>query len=119
MSGQFRADRRTFRTSEAIAANLRVKVGSDGRIAKAGANENDIGVTVREAFAANEEVAVDLCSLQGTATFVSSTTIEAGNAIYGAAAGEIGTSSSTTKPIGIALTSGGDGDLIEVVRRQI
>lgn len=119
MSGQFRADRRTFRTSEAIAANLRVRVGADGRIAKAGANENDIGVTAREAFAANEEVAVDLCSLEGTATFVSSTTITAGNAVYGAAAGEIGTSASSTRPIGIALTSGGDGDLIEVVRRQL
>jgi len=119
MSGKFRAPSRTFRTSEAIAANLRVKVGSDGRIAKAGANEFDVGTTEREAFAANEEVAVNLCTLQGTETYVSSTTIEAGNAVYGAAAGEIGTSSSNTKPIGIALTSGGDGDLIEVVRRQI
>lgn len=119
MSGQFRADRRTFRTSEAIAANLRVKVGTDGRIAKAGANENDIGVTAREAFAANEEVAVDLCSLEGTALIVSSTNIVAGNAVYGAAGGEIGTSASSTKPVGIALTSGGDGDLIEVVRRQL
>jgi len=119
MAGQFRAPRRTFRTSEAIAANLRVKVGTDGRIAKAGANEFDIGVAAREAFAADEEIAVDLCTLEGTALYVASTNIVPGNPVYGAADGEIGTSASSTKPIGIALTAGGDGELIEVLRRQL
>ena len=119
MSGQFRAPRRTFRTSEAIGQYLRVKVGTDGRIAKAGANEDDIGVSAREAFAANEEIAVDLCSLEGTATFIASVDITAGEKVYGAANGQVGISASSTKPVGIALRSASSGAQVEVVRRQI
>lgn len=120
MAGYFRAPSRTFRTTAAIGQHLRVKVGSDGRITAAGANESDIGTTARETFAANEEVAVNLASLEGTDKFVASVEVAIGAKVYGAASGKVGTSATSTQPVGIALSyAAADGDVIEVLRRQI
>lgn len=116
MASQVRAPRRTFRASAAIAQNLRVVVGSDGRIAAAGAADADAGVTARPAFAANDEIAVDLPSLEGTTLMTASGTIAAGAKVYGAAAGKVSSTSTSATPIGVALHAATNGQLVEVLR---
>jgi len=119
MPSQVRAPRRTFRAAAAIAQNLRVKVGSDGRISVADADETEVGTTARPSFAANDEISVDLASLEGTTLFTAAGTIAAGAKVYGADAGKVSTTATSAVPIGIALFGAAANELIEVVRRDL
>lgn len=119
MASYVRAPRRTFRATAAIAQNLRVKVGSDGRISVAAANETEIGTTERPSFAANDEIAVNLATLEGTTLFVAAGTIAAGAKVYGAAAGKVSATATSAVPIGIALFGAAADQQIEVVRRDL
>lgn len=98
--------------------NQRVKVDADGRISVAAGAETDIGTAARAAFAENEDVAVDLASLTGTAQFIADVPISVGDRVYGANGGEVGVTD-TNAPIGIALRSAAAGKRVEVLRRQL
>jgi hypothetical protein len=116
MASQVRAPRRTYRASAAIAQNLRVVVGSDGRISAAGAYDSEVGVTARPAFAANEEIAVDVSSVEGTTLMTASGAITAGAKVYGAAGGKVSVTAGNANPIGIALYAAANNGLVEVQR---
>jgi hypothetical protein len=106
---------RTFTAGAAIAQYLRVKL-SAGVLAVAGADEADIGVMDRPAFAANDSVAVRLPHAPGTVNMVASEAISQYSNVYGAAGGKVADTTST-QFIGVALTAaGGDGSIIEVLR---
>ncbi|MEO1526729.1 MAG: hypothetical protein AAFX06_14940 [Planctomycetota bacterium] len=118
MPGQFRAARRTFKSASAIDQHLRVKVDADGRVSLAGAADPDVGNAARPAYAENEDIGVDLVSLEGTVLCIAAVAITAGDAIYGAANGRVNTTNTGAK-VGIALHNAAVGAQVEVLRRPL
>lgn len=120
MTTFLRAPTKTFESSEAIAKQLRVKLGTDGRVSIAAlGTDQDIGVTNGYAYEAGDDVGVDLASLEGTMRGVAAVAINPGEKIYGDADGKIG-KTNTNVPIGIALSpAGADGDVFEFLRMAI
>lgn len=105
---------RTFQAGAAIAQHLRVKL-SAGKLAVAGAADADgIGTVAKEAFAADEHVAVNLKNAQGTVLMVASGAITAGVEVFAAAGGKI--AAAGTVSVGRALTAAtADNDYVEVL----
>ncbi|MCA9138957.1 MAG: DUF2190 family protein [Planctomycetales bacterium] len=119
MTTQLRAPSQTFEATEVISKNLRVKLNAAGTVSIAVGADSDIGVTNGYAYAAGDDVGVDLASLEGTAIGVAAVAITTGDKIYGADGGKIG-KTNTNAPIGIAMSdAAADGDKVEFVRRQI
>jgi len=117
---QFVTERtKTFTAGAAIGENLRVKISS-GVLAVAGVGASDepveIGTMEAPSFASGDKATVVLRSAQGTVKMVAAAAITAGAAVYGAASGQISSTSSGNQ-IGIALeAAGAANDVIEVQR---
>lgn len=118
MSGYTEAPTRTFKAGVAIGRFLRVKLSSS-KLAIAGigdASTATVGTTEREAFAANDQVAVRLDNAQGTRKCVAAGAIAADAIVYSAANGKVNDVSTGANRVGIALNAAGaDGDIIEVL----
>jgi hypothetical protein len=105
---------RQFTASAALGQHLRVYSTSSGTVALAGAGDFGVGTTENPATAANEPVGVRLNSAQGTRKCVANAAVTAGDPVYCAAAGKVGSSGSVA--YGIALESAtNDNDVIEVL----
>lgn len=114
MSQYVEGPTRTFTAGGALAPFLRVYI-TGGKLAAAGATTVEIGTVEREAYAANDEIAVRLRTAEGTCKMVASGEITSGAAVYAAASGKI--AATGTVFCGNALESAtADGDVIEVLR---
>lgn len=107
---------RTFQVSAAIGQFVRVRLSS-GKLVAADADDNDyIGVTCRETFAADEYVVVRLRNAAGTHTAIANAAIAVGELCVLADDGEVGPASANSAPYAIALAAAtADGDWIEVL----
>lgn len=105
-----------YLTRQATGADIpigrRVRVGSDGLIAAAGAAEGAIGVTI-EAIAANGFGTVKLFNAGGTFTIRASAAITRGAQLFPAAAGSVAGAGTTAIPLVALEAAGAAGDLIE------
>lgn len=107
--------------SAAIAANIRVVLGSNGQVSVADAGDKDLGVTANATFAAGEHVGIDMANKQGTTLHVihsGSDAVAMGDTVYTAADGMVSsvqdvTSGSYEK--GIAVEAGVAGGTIAVM----
>lgn len=108
---------RTFEADEAIPVYSRVKLDADGKVTIAGLADKDIGVAMREAFAAGDEIAVKLRNAQGTLPCLASEAIAVGATVYTEASGKVqDTAQATAFIFGTAVTAAtADGDEIEVL----
>lgn len=108
---------RTFQASAAIDQWILVKLSAAETVAAAGLAEQPIGVTTRETFAANDDVAVALLSGQGTIKCTAANAITVGAVVYGRADGKVDdVSTSSAVQIGVALEAAtASGDIIEVL----
>src|SRR5262245_9869216 len=114
MSQYVETPTKTFFAGAAIGEFLRVHLAA-GKLALSGAADVSIGTMEREAFAADEQVAVRLRSAQGTKKMVASGAIGEGVKVYGAAGGKIGTAAGANLE-GISLEAAtADNDVIEVL----
>lgn len=102
----------------AIAQYARVLLEADGRIVTAGLADVDIGVAMREAFAAGDPVTVRLRNAQGSVPMIASEAIEVGDLVYSETAGKVqDTAQATSFLVGQARTAAGaDGHFLEVIR---
>lgn len=108
-------NQRTFKTTEAIDANLRVTPDANGEIAKSGAGDlNTIGVTAQDAKS-GDVVAVRLRSTSGTCKGVAAGAIAAGARVEGATTGRFQTLAAGAA-VGVALNAAAAaGDVFEFV----
>jgi hypothetical protein len=106
---------KSFIAGAAIARFLRVKLVT-GQLQLAGLVDKELGVLRDAAFAAGDQRAVILRNKQGTIPMVANGAIAAGGAVFTAASGKVGVSTSTGFLIGTALeAAAADGDIIEVL----
>lgn len=107
---------KTLKAGGALAAYRRVKLAADV-LSYAGATEEAVGVTLEEAFAANDEIMVRLNSAQGTVKMTAGAAIVQGADVWGAANGKLAAAAGGgALRIGIAMeAAGADGDIIEVM----
>jgi hypothetical protein len=107
---------KTFVAGAAIGQYLRVTL-STGKLALAGVSDEDLGVTVRASFAANQYQPVRLRTASGTTPYTASKSINQGADVYTAANGKISDSqASGALLVGMALeAASNDGDIIEVL----
>jgi hypothetical protein len=106
---------KTFTADSAVTGKTLVKLSS-GKVAPNTATNSDepIGVALYDADS-GEEVAVDLLGHGKTMEMTAGGSISAGDKVYAAASGKIGTTSSNRR-IGTALqAASGDGSIIEVL----
>lgn len=103
-------------TAVAIAANVRVKLDSNGLISVAGATDAWIGVTI-EAVAVSGYGTVKLRNAPGTLLVTASAAIARGARLYPTAAGKVDDAAGTGNFTGLqAMTAAtADGDVIEAV----
>lgn len=103
----------TFTAGGAISQYLRVKL-STGKLAAAGAEDEDVGTIEEASFADGDIVTVRAWNAEGTRKMVASGSISQFAKVYGAASGKI-SATANGKPIGIAMqAASNDGDWIEV-----
>lgn len=105
---------RSFPAGEALVKNRRVKLNGSGEVvyADAGGSDNHIGFTL-DNYASGDIAAVQLKTPTVLATAATSVTV--GTAVYGAADGKVGTSSSGAV-LGVAVTAAsGDGAIFELM----
>lgn len=109
---------KAFVPGASLAQFTRVKLAA-GVLAAASSTEHELGVLETPTYGSADppSVSVRLRTAAGTQKMITSEAITAGNPVYAAASGKI--AASGTLLIGTALeASGGDGDIIEVLRRQ-
>lgn len=107
---------RTFIASAALAANRRVRLDASGKIAYSAATDTDcIGITRNATFAADEAVAVDLVTAQGTLQVETAGAVLITDTLYAAAAGKVDTSGSVLVGDPCAAASG-SGSIVEFVQ---
>jgi hypothetical protein len=112
MSQYVETPTKTFTAAGALGQHLRVI--TSGALALAGAGDVELGTMEIPCLVAGPAT-VRLRTAQGTQKFVANGAITAGDLVYAAAAGKVG--SSGTVLIGEALeTASGDGAVIEVLR---
>lgn len=112
MSQYVETPTKTFTAAGALGQHLRVI--TSGALALAGAGDIELGTMEIPCLVAGPAT-VRLRTAQGTQKFVANGAITAGDLVYAAAAGKVG--SSGTVLIGEALeTASGDGAVIEVLR---
>lgn len=105
---------RTFQAGAALAPDVRVKLSS-GKLALAGVNDAELGVTADRAYADLDYVAVRLRTSEGTFRAIASAAIAVDGLVYAGASGKVSPTGSLL--IGKALTAASaDGDVIEVLR---
>lgn len=103
-----------FTAGAAIAQFLRVKL-SAGKLAVAGAEDEDIGTIEEASFADGDKVTVRTYNAEGSRKMVASAAITQFAKVYGAAGGKV-SSTANGAPKGIALAAAsGDGSIIEVL----
>lgn len=105
---------KTFTTGAALGIGLRVKLTS-GKLALAGATDQELGTTETISFADGDQQTVRLRSAGGTHIGIAAGVIAQGAEIFAAASGKVDDSGSLA--IGIALSAAAaDGDQIEWLR---
>jgi hypothetical protein len=111
------ANVKSFVADEAIAAHLRVKLDSDGRVTIAGLTDKELGTAVTAAFAAGDSIAVKLRTGAGTHKMIAVEALAVGATVYTEADGKVqDTAQATAFQIGTALEAAtADGDVIEVL----
>lgn len=115
MSQYVETPTKMFTAGAAIAQYLRV-ILSSGKLAAAGAHDEELGTLEAASFADLDVRAVRLRSAQGTVKMVAAAAVTAGNRVYGAASGKVD-DVANGNPIGIAIDAAtADGDVIEVLR---
>jgi hypothetical protein len=102
---------RAFVTSEAITRGSRIKLAAAGTVSNAGAGEEGIG-TAYDAAASGVPVTVELDTK--SVEVVSSGAITIANPCYAAAAGRV-SATVNGRRIGIALSTGSDGNKMEML----
>ncbi len=117
MSQYVDAGEKSFRAGGAIPQFGRVHISAAKTVSLSGITEVGIGIAMREAFAAGDEVPVKLWSAQGTFPMIAAGAISVNGVISTAADGEgSATAASTSYPLARAVTaSGADGDIIETL----
>jgi hypothetical protein len=106
---------KTFTSGSTLARYLRVK--TPAAVVAAGAADAELGVVTRAVTTSGDPADVLLRTAQGTTPMVASVAINVGDTVYTAADGKIGTETSGTLRIGIALSAAtADGDIVEVLR---
>jgi hypothetical protein len=84
---QYKDGLRTFRANAAVGDGIRVRLSS-GELVACAAGEPSIGVTARQAFAADEYIAVAMWNASGTFRIEATGAVAFGSKVYGAAAGK-------------------------------
>lgn len=116
MSQYVDGNEKGFEADGAIAQYARVKLDADGKVTVAGASDVDIGVAMREAFAAGDRIPVRLASAAGTFKVIAADEIATGAKIYTAASGKVNDVAGGVD-WGRALEgASGDGSIIEALR---
>lgn len=118
MSQYVDGNTKTFTAGEAIAANLRVKLHTDGTVMIAGLAEKDIGTAEHAAIATGDRLTVRLRTAAGTAKMVAKEAIAVGSHLYTEAGGKVQDTNETTSfLVGTAMeAAAADNDVIEVLR---
>lgn len=104
-------------TAVAIAANVRVKVDSNGLISVAAAAEAAIGVTIAP-IAASGTGTVKMFSAPGTYLCQASVAITKGTQVFPAASGKVAATGTTALPLMALDAAAADGDVIELAPVQ-
>lgn len=113
MVSQVEGPTRSYQASAALAKYRRVRLDNDGKLAYASSSDTDcIGVTDREAFAADEWIAVRHLTQGGTVIVECSEAIAITDTLYAAASGKVATSGTVLhgEPLG---ATAGDGEWLE------
>lgn len=84
---QYKDGLRTFQANAAVGDGIRVRLSS-GKLVACAAGEPSIGVTARQAFAADEYIALAMWNASGTFRIEATGAIAFGADVYGAAAGK-------------------------------
>lgn len=106
--------RMTRPCAAATTERLRVHLNSSGQWAISGATTRCAGVSERTTTAAAQPLSAQLRTKEGTLLMTANGAITAGNRVYAAASGKVGSSGSHVE--GIALnTTTADGDWVEVL----
>lgn len=117
MTGIVETGCRSFTAAGVIPQYARVKVDSDGRVSVAGLGDKDIGTAHRQAFAADDVIAVRLRSAQGTHRVIASEAFAAGAQLYTEANGQVQDTAATGSfQVATALeAASAGGDVVEAL----
>lgn len=107
----------SFPAHEAIPQYSLVTLENTGKVSINGLAELPIGVAMKEAYAADEEIPVKLLNGSGTFKVIAVEGLAIGATLYTEAAGKVqDTAAATSYPIGIAKEAAtADGDIIEMI----